>query len=459
MMLLLLLLPAGASAVSDWHVFHGDARHSGFSNADAPFDSLFAWSQAADDSIFYSSPVLAEDGTIYVGDLSERLLALSPDGARLWSFEGSGNFRHSTPAVADDGTILIGGSDGVLYAVHPDGMLKWTFTVGAAIKTSPNVATDGTIYFGASDGRLYAVNADSTQAWSYPTGGEIRSSPAIGPDGTIFFGSTDGFFYALWPDGSLRWRALTGDQIKYCSPAVNELGVVYFGSYDGFVYAFGSDQQFLWAYQTDNVVRSSPAIGPDGTVYIGSDNRLLAINPNGGLEWSRSTGGTIYSSPVYFGDDDVIGIGSDDGAFYCVHADGSLDWRFTVGEPVRSTCAPTPDGRIVVADLTGIIWAFGSDNPIGVTDPGAVPAAGLTLLAAPNPSSGTVTFRLLGELPTGRAIRIFDVHGRLVTELGDLTGNRALWPGVDRRGHAVASGTYYYRVTGSRDTGRVVLIR
>ncbi len=34
----------------------------------------------------------------------------------------------------------------------------------------------------------------------------------------------------------------------------------------------------LWEFETDSMVRSSPAIGPDGTVYVGSqDNKFYAI--------------------------------------------------------------------------------------------------------------------------------------------------------------------------------------
>jgi outer membrane protein assembly factor BamB len=470
------LAPLESAAQSDWPVFHGDARHSGFSNKDAPFDSMLAWSHAGADSIVYSSPVLGLDGTIYVGDLGERLLALSPAGELQWTFEGSSNFRYATPAVADDGTIYIGGADGVLYAVNPDSTLEWTFTAGGAIKTSPNIAPDGRILFGADDGLLYAVHPDSTLDWTYPTGGEIRCSPAVGPDDTIFFGSTDGFFYALWSDGTLRWQAATGDQIKYSSPAVTSTGIVYFGSYDGFVYALTSDQQFLWAYPTEHVVRSSPAIGPDGTIYVGSDNKLLAIDTGGSLVWEYEMGDLVISggslvwdyemgdlvisSPVYFGDDDVIGVGSDDGAFYCITADGTLDWRYTVGAPIRSTPSPSASGHIYAADVTGTVWAFGPEDPIGIAEHApAPPARTLRIVAAPNPTFGAVTFSVGGEPAPLTAIGIYDVAGREVVTLDGSFRGRVTWDGRDRHGRPLASGTYFYRAMGSALTGRVVLIR
>jgi outer membrane protein assembly factor BamB len=281
----------------------------------------------------------------------------------------------------------------------------------------------------------------------------------VGPDGTIFFGSTDSFFYALWPDGSLRWQAATGDQIKFCSPAVTETGVVYFGSYDGFVYALTTDQQFLWAYPTGHVVRSSPAIGADGRIYIGSDTRLLALTPDGNLDWDYETGGLVISSPVYFDDDLVIGVGSDDGAFYCLHDDGSLDWRYTVGAPIRSVPSPSASGNIYVADMSGIVWAFGDGEPNAIGDAPPAPRAGLQLVAAPNPTSGTVIFRVANGGHAADAIIVYDVLGREIDRL--LTGgSRAfLWDGRDRGGRPLPAGTYFYRGAGDQRVGRLVIVR
>ena len=44
------------------------------------------------------------------------------------------------------------------------------------------------------------------------------------------------------------------------------------------VYALNPNCALTWSYATGSVVYSSPAIGADGTVYVGSiDNKLYAI--------------------------------------------------------------------------------------------------------------------------------------------------------------------------------------
>jgi len=63
------------------------------------------------------------------------------------------------------------------------------------------------------------------------------------------------------------------------SPAIGSDGTVYVGSRDKKLYAInGKSGVKLWEFETGNIVMSSPAIGSDGTVYVGSfDKKLYAI--------------------------------------------------------------------------------------------------------------------------------------------------------------------------------------
>ena len=62
-------------------------------------------------------------------------------------------------------------------------------------------------------------------------------------------------------------------------------GAVYFGSNDKKLYAIsGKTGIKLWEFESEDIVSSSPAIGADGTVYVGSgdfvrygDKKLYAI--------------------------------------------------------------------------------------------------------------------------------------------------------------------------------------
>lgn len=75
----------------------------------------------------------------------------------------------------------------------------------------------------------------------------------------------------------------------------------------------------LGTFPTGGAVESSPAIGADGTVYVGStDDYLYAIDPmDGTKKWSFATGAAIYSSPA-IGADGTIYVGSDDYLLYAI---------------------------------------------------------------------------------------------------------------------------------------------
>jgi len=120
-------------------------------------------------------------------------------GIQKWNFSTGGNV-FSSPVIATDGTIYVGSDDNKLYAINPDGTQKWNFTTGGGVKSSPAIGSDGIIYVGSTDFMLYAINIDGTQKWNFPTGSSVVSSPAIGPDGTIYIGSKDNKLYAINPD-------------------------------------------------------------------------------------------------------------------------------------------------------------------------------------------------------------------------------------------------------------------
>ncbi|MFO7734837.1 MAG: PQQ-binding-like beta-propeller repeat protein [bacterium] len=107
--------------------------------------------------------------------------------------------------------------------------------------------------------------------------------------------------------------------------------------------------QQQWSYQTDGEIRSSPAIGPDGTVYIGSyDTYLHAVAPDGSGRWKFKTGDSIYATPAV-SPDGTIYIPSRDGNLYAVAPDGTEIWRYETGDRLSSSPAVRPDGSVIYA--------------------------------------------------------------------------------------------------------------
>ena len=106
------------------------------------------------------------------------------------------------------------------------------------------------------------------------------------------------------------------------SPAIGSDGTVYVGSGwpDKKLYAInGKTGVKLWEFEAGRFVDCSPAIGSDGTVYVGSwDKKLYAINGKAGVKlWEFETGGIVDSSPA-IGSDGTVYVGSKDKKLYAI---------------------------------------------------------------------------------------------------------------------------------------------
>ena len=242
-----------------------------------------------------SSPALGPDGTIYVAR-GHHVYAVDPRGEIRWTYETPARtFVFSSPAVASDGTIYVGGDDHALHAINSDGSPRWQFQTGDLIRASASIGEDGTIYVPSYDGRLYAVNPDGSERWSVvvrrpPEGYEdspvqVNSPPSIGPDGTIYVLGRG--LFAINPDGSIRWHYHTGTSGTRTTPILGADGNVYLGS-GRVVTALDAQGRHLWDYQPGGAVVSDVRVRVGSSPAIGVDGTIIAVSS------SRSDGGTIH---------------------------------------------------------------------------------------------------------------------------------------------------------------------
>ena len=80
----------------------------------------------------------------------------------------------------------------------------------------------------------------------------------------------------------------------------------------------------LWEFETGGEVRSSPAIGVDGTVYVGAsfpNKKVYALDgKTGARKLEFKTGGFVTSSPA-IGSDGTVYVGSRDNKVYALKTD------------------------------------------------------------------------------------------------------------------------------------------
>jgi outer membrane protein assembly factor BamB len=267
----------------------------------------------------------------------------------MWQYS-TGAEIHASPIVGDNGTIYVGSGDRFFYAFNADGSLKWKSEIGYAVPYSAGVSNDGIIYI-PSDG-LFALKSDgSMQRKISSANSQSPSSPAIAKDGTIFVDNARKV-QAFWSNGELRWEITSTHAEPRIAPSIARDGTVYAsGQRDpqpGIqIVAFRPDGTEIW---TSNVgygaLDSGIALGADGTLYFGGVYKTLyAMDSSGREKWRFTAGGAIESTPVV-GEDGTIYFGANDGKLYAVSPDGRLKWTFTAPGPVISSPAVDSNGRI-----------------------------------------------------------------------------------------------------------------
>lgn len=157
-------------------------------------------------------------------------------------------------------------------------------------------------------------------------------------------------------------------------PAIGSDGTIYLMS-DKFT-ALNPNGTVQWEYDNHiNVIEgASPAVNNDGTVIIpiraAGHNLLFAFRPDRTIKWQRSLGsnGNSHSSPAITSDGTIYvgssrGFGSSD-SLYAIDPDGSIRWRFGTGGEINSSPAVGLDGTIYFAAKDGYLYAAHPDGTL-----------------------------------------------------------------------------------------------
>jgi len=147
------------------------------------------------------------------------------------------------------------------------------------------------------------------------------------------------------------------------SPAIGADGTIYVGGWYEF-YALNPDGSLKWNYTTERFFQCCPVLGSDGTVYIGDNGgTVYAFNPDGSLKWSYTTGGAIRGAPA-MGADGTLYIGSDDSKVYAFNTDGTVKWTYAAQGKLQGSVAIGTDGSIYTGDRDGRLYALNPDGTL-----------------------------------------------------------------------------------------------
>ncbi len=158
-------------------------------------------------------------------------------------------------------------------------------------------------------------------------------------------------------DGTVKWNFSTGWDIN-SSPAIGKNHTIYIGG-DENLYALYPNGTEKWSASTGgNIISSSPAVSSTGIIYVGSfDHHLYAFYPNGTEKWSFNAGHSVYSSPA-IGSNGTIYFGSGDEQLYALDPNGTEKWSFQTEGFINSSPAIGKNGTIYIGSWDNNLYAI-----------------------------------------------------------------------------------------------------
>jgi len=275
----------------------------------------------------------------------------------------------SQPVLGARDTVVVTSHDGAVYGLARDGSLRWQVNTGDRVYTTPLVRADGTMVLGTDADRLVVLGPDGSLRLALGTDDDADTSPAAAGDGSLRFGAGRSL-YATEGDLTVRWRLQLGAKV-YSSPAVTDDGVAVVGAQDDRVRAVDPDGGVRWTVVTRDDVDAPPAIGDDGTVYVGGDDGALrAISRDGVVRWQQALGGHVRAGAA-LGLDGALVVGTYGPRARVVALDretGALRWERPVpGPPTRdygvaSSALVDVDGSYAVGVPDDALWLLARDG-------------------------------------------------------------------------------------------------
>ena len=152
-----------------------------------------------------TAPAIDKDGFLYVSTTDGRLIKFYFDmntytGDILWNLPVGSSFETS-PVIANNGNIYMGDTQGILYVIdNLSGQLLWQKDLGSAITSTITINEYGYYYVGTESGEMYAFR-DIGQGvgeiiWHYASSSAISNATAF-VNSCLLFSNRNGELFKI----------------------------------------------------------------------------------------------------------------------------------------------------------------------------------------------------------------------------------------------------------------------
>jgi outer membrane protein assembly factor BamB len=362
--------------------YHTDGPSQGFVPVNTDETLIQKWRIDNVGHVGFASPVIGNDGTVYIGTLERELVAVNPWGSIKWRLEltrpGNPLFPGiitGSPAIGSDGNIYVvtttnqiirdhrGDNESTkrirrssLHCVTPDGTIQWTFSfpqnvsaggLGGYTTSSPKVWGEGELHIfvpaifesGGYAVELLVINqfgnlAFRTDIASYPPSPLVGEGPGLGD-----------IFESIWD--------FISSPVDFDTSGVGP----------------SLEQRFGWPEPTIAIV-DFPSFGNRPLIIVDDNYKTMAaFRFESRIPmplWKKtSASGRMRSSPAVF-PNNIIASGQKDGTvcFFDVNTGNEL-WKpwYKAKKPVTSPPASfgrqvyfVADKELIVLDTQSELW-------------------------------------------------------------------------------------------------------
>jgi outer membrane protein assembly factor BamB len=338
-----------------WACPRHDYRNTSQSSQNGPAaQPTLSWSFAFGANSVLSTPVVAADGTVYIGAWvgniaigTLSLYAIAGDsGLVKWSARIADAYYFPQPAIGPDGTVYLSywsrpSLKWRLHAFDRFGSTKWTFDSNRGLSNRgldfPMPSSDGSVYVLAGRAEILKLDDRGIEAWATPLalGGSLptpyyprrpETVVAVRDDGSLIvkrpsaFPTATSSVVAVAPSGQVLWTFNAPDIDIFAPPVVSDDGRVILLTAGGVLSVLDSAGSLVPGFPSAYSSWNTASVARTGNIYLaGNGGPLAAFDRTGKMIWGRLLGdiwgpaiandGTLYVTvPVFRGGLDVYAI-------------------------------------------------------------------------------------------------------------------------------------------------------